>query len=490
MISTPDTGELRRLRVFLDESGYDAERLTERLGSAAPPRPEELPRALHRTREANAPNALARLFLIGTSLDEALAAEVFPTEFVETCRDVGLLVSSDGRVRASAVIVPVGDLLLASDAFAMLGSEDARDFVLPASTHSANYLRRVTLREDVGRMLDLGCGCGIHALLAAGHSETVVATDISGAAIRYTEFNAALNGIGNVECRAGDLFMPVADERFDLIVCNPPFVPAPGEEFTYRDNPFELDEFCRRIAQTAPEHLSDGGCMQMLCESVEIEGEDWHARIRAWVDGTGCDAWLLHGLPIAPADYVARRSRDVVGAQSAPADSYERWLSYLHERGVVAVHPGMLVMRRRQARNWLHVHNLAADVDRDAGDAVRRGIAACDYLERVAADEALLGETLAIAAQLTLDQKFRRADAAWRPERSILRMDDGLAMDAEVDIPIMAFLNQLDGSSTLGVCIDQFAAAVGADCAKLKADLLPVVRQLLGRGFLVTAAGN
>ena len=36
MISTPDTEKLRRLRAFLDENGYDAEHLAERLGSAAP----------------------------------------------------------------------------------------------------------------------------------------------------------------------------------------------------------------------------------------------------------------------------------------------------------------------------------------------------------------------------------------------------------------------------------------------------------------------
>ena len=51
----------------------------------------------------------------------------------------------------------------------------------------------------------------------------------------------------------------------------------------------------------------------------------------------------------------------------------------------------------------------------------------------------------------------------------------------------MAFLNQLDGSSALGDCIERFAQAVGADHDKLQADLLPVVRLLIGRGFLAPA---
>ena len=91
MISTPDTEKLRRLRAFLDENGYDAEHLAERLGSAAPPRPENLPTALHRTREANAANALARLFLIGASLEESLANDTLPTAQLDLAKQRVLL---------------------------------------------------------------------------------------------------------------------------------------------------------------------------------------------------------------------------------------------------------------------------------------------------------------------------------------------------------------------------------------------------------------
>ena len=44
-------------------------------------------------------------------------------------------------------------------------------------------------------------------------------------------YNAALNGIANVEFRAGDLFEPVNGERFDLIVSQPPYYP--GSEITF-----------------------------------------------------------------------------------------------------------------------------------------------------------------------------------------------------------------------------------------------------------------
>ena len=45
------------------------------------------------------------------------------------------------------------------------------------------------------RALDVGTGNGVQALLAAGHSEHVVATDVNPRALAFTELNAALSGI-------------------------------------------------------------------------------------------------------------------------------------------------------------------------------------------------------------------------------------------------------------------------------------------------------
>jgi hypothetical protein len=256
----------------------------------------------------------------------------------------------------------------------------------------------------------------------------------------------------------------------------------------YRDNPLELDSLCRQLLREAPGHLEDGGRLQMLCESVEIEGEAWQDRMQSWVNGTGCDTWLLHNPPVPPATYVGRRAADVVEASGAAAAGDDEWLDYFASQQVTAIHPGLFVLRRRDGDNWLHVHNLPGDVTRPAGDAVRRGIAACDFLERCRDDAALLEARVAIAPQLTLEQQFARTEDNWRPRMSLLRMDDGLGMDAEVDLPVLAFVNQLDGAATVRECIERFATSVGAGFDRLAADLLPVVRLFVGRGFLVPAA--
>ena len=105
--------------------------------------------------------------------------------------------------------------------------------------------------------LDLGTGCGIQALLAAKHSARVVATDVNERALAFAAFNAALNGIDVVEFRQGDLFEPVAGERFGLLVANPPYVISPDATYTYRDSGVPRDELCRRIVE--PSRAPRGG---------------------------------------------------------------------------------------------------------------------------------------------------------------------------------------------------------------------------------------
>ena len=105
------------------------------------------------------------------------------------------------------------------------------------------------MQAPVGRTLDLGTGNGILALAAAAHSGSVVATDLNARAREFCVFNAALNGVTNVEFREGSAFEPVRGERFDLILANPPFFVTPTVRRVYSDNSMELDGFCRMLVR-------------------------------------------------------------------------------------------------------------------------------------------------------------------------------------------------------------------------------------------------
>jgi release factor glutamine methyltransferase len=75
-------------------------------------------------------------------------------------------------------------------------------------------------------VLDVGTGSGALALAAArAGAASVTAVDLSWRSVAATWFNTRLHG-ARVTVRHGDLYGPVHDRRFGLIVANPPYVPA------------------------------------------------------------------------------------------------------------------------------------------------------------------------------------------------------------------------------------------------------------------------
>lgn len=111
---------------------------------------------------------------------------------------------------------------------------DRADLVLGVGGASTT-LAGITVRTPVASALDLGTGSGIQALHASRHATRVTATDLNPRALHFTRLTLALSGAPEPDVRQGSLFEPVGDERFDLIVSNPPFVISPGGRFTYRD---------------------------------------------------------------------------------------------------------------------------------------------------------------------------------------------------------------------------------------------------------------
>ena len=129
-------------------------------------------------------------------------------------------------------------------------------------------------------VLDLctGSGCLAIAIAAKCPAATIVATDVSDAALAVARQNAAKNQVaGQIEFRSGDGFAalnggPVG--RFDLIVSNPPYIPSAeiatlDPEVRDFDPALALDggadglNFYRRLAAGATEFLKPGGKMML-----------------------------------------------------------------------------------------------------------------------------------------------------------------------------------------------------------------------------------
>ncbi len=117
------------------------------------------------------------------------------------------------------------------------------------------------------RVLELCTGTGALALTAAARgARRVVAVDRSARAVLAARLNARLNGLG-VEVRSGDLFGALRPgETFDLILANPPYLPAPG--VARPDHRWDAGTDGRavldRILAEAPARLRPGGTIALV----------------------------------------------------------------------------------------------------------------------------------------------------------------------------------------------------------------------------------
>ena len=155
---------------------------------------------------ARSPPSCACSFYRGLDVEEAdRALQPLGVTGLEQLR----LVEVEGSlVRASVRLVPHDELAVASDLSGDPGAEHVAGVHRPSAT-----LGHLTVRRPVERALDLCTGCGIQALLASRHAGRVVATDVNERALEFAAFNAAVNGVENIELRRGSFLEPVRGER-------------------------------------------------------------------------------------------------------------------------------------------------------------------------------------------------------------------------------------------------------------------------------------
>ncbi|MCB9595330.1 MAG: methyltransferase [Sandaracinaceae bacterium] len=127
--------------------------------------------------------------------------------------------------------------------------------------------------RDGDRVLDLGTGCGIWALLAARAGGRVTATDLSHVDLTSIAAAATAHGLAAPRLLHGDLFAPVAGERFDRVLFNPPFhfgEPRDDAERAYLGG--ADGEVVKRFLREVPAHLDEGGRAYVILPAHERAG--------------------------------------------------------------------------------------------------------------------------------------------------------------------------------------------------------------------------
>lgn len=499
---------------------------------------------------ADVPDALRPLaavvgaWLLGDPVPAEGLAAALPTLGMAGAVAAGLVVAEDERtVRGTVDLSPyetddLGRLWVASDQSALQRRGPLPPEHVLGIGRASLTLLGATQRRPVARALDVGVGCGVQTLHLLAHARHVTATDLSERALAVTRFNLLLNAdaLGldrerledRVRLVAGDMLEPVAGERFDLVVSNPPFVITPRTDadapvLTYRDGGREGDRIVAELIAALPEHLNDGGTAQLLANweipGVEGPGDPddavaWDARPRSWV-APGMQAWIVQRDRQDPAGYAETWLRDssLVLDRAAYEAAYRGYLADFAARGVAEVGFGHVWLRRpaadgSQGRAWTVAEELAQPVDEALGTAWAAAVARRDRLAVGPADArgagaggsggtggprttsgdpalaALRGLHLRTADDVT-EERHQRFGAE-HPEVILARQGAGFRRVARLDTATAAVLSASDGELSVGQLVGAVSALLELDGAG-RAGLLAALRELYEDGFLVEA---
>ncbi|MFJ9027612.1 methyltransferase [Streptomyces sp. NPDC102274] len=494
--SLPAPDHSPRLRAALLAADFTADGLLDLLGApayAALARSETVP-ALRATPGDTPLETLVRLFLLQRAVPEERAAAALPLD--EALAD-GWVAQDGDDIHATVDVRPYSgpegqDWFIVSDLGCAVGGASGAgghdEGVVLGVGGASTTLAGITVRTPVGSALDLGTGSGIQALHAAQHATRVTATDLNPRALGFTRLTLALSGAAAAALREGSLFEPVADETYDLIVSNPPFVISPGARLTYRDGGMGGDDLCRTLVQQAGERLNDGGFAHFLANWQHVEGEEWQQRLRSWVPH-GCDAWIVQREVQDVTQYAELWLRDSGDHRTDPEEytaRYEAWLDEFEARKTKAVGFGWITLRKTRAAGEpsIVVEEWPHPVEQPLGETVRAHFERQDYL-RTHDDAALLAGHFVLAPEVVQEQVG--LPGAEDPEHVVLRQHRGMRRATEVDAVGAGFAGVCDGTLSAGRILDAIGQLMGEDPVLLRDRTPQAIRLLVEEGFLEPA---
>ena len=477
---------------------------------------------------------LTALFMLGEPVGAAALETALPCTGVAGALAIGLVVptqSASGEQRYA----PAVDLRpheaedahgsvrwwVASDLGELVtGKALAPDHVLGIG-RAGLTLAALTPRKPVETALDLGVGCGIQTLYLLRHVRQVVATDISTRALEFTAFNVALAGVDSarVQLRQGNLLEPVAGQRFDLIVSNPPFVITPPSVrqaglplMEYRDAGGPI---LPALVRGLEDHLNPDGVAVMLGNWEHREGTSWRTSVNQWI-GKSLDAWIIQREVQDPVEYAAMWLRDGGLTPERSGVAFENalaaWQEDFDSRQVSGVGMGYLVFHAPSVAATSGPGGTAlegqAAPEEPASDTAAPGAVVEPWrvLEEVptsgqgalgehvaqviAAHEALRGLDDAQVAALKLHtasglSKEEALTPTPVPTAPVIRQAEGFGRVIAVGMPEVALLSASDeGLLTVAQIAAAVASLTSEDPAAVLADMVAATRTFAHAGMV------
>ena len=358
----PDAATLDQLRTCLGRAGYGPQALRERLGVGLPDDVGLLNHApaCERLRgDRSAAAAAIRLLYLEADEPAAALRVWLPAGAQAALGRLGLLARRGDRVRSRLRLDAYRSLYLLADRrfrapdLGALGLPRG-DMVYPPGSDSA-LLADAVPERDGEAVLDLCTGSGMQALAVAARAARVVAVDIGARAAALAQINATLNGAERVAVRTGDLYRPVRGERFDLVLANPPFVPAPRRGPAYHSGGPRGDRILRRVVAGLGAHLRAAGRAVVISHLALRRGETVAAAVRPWQQGFDGRLLALVLESGAPVDLAAAQALFALDdGFAAYGREVRRWVAYLERHRIERI-VLLLLAAERSGRRALEV---------------------------------------------------------------------------------------------------------------------------------------
>jgi SAM-dependent methyltransferase len=403
---------------------------------------------------------------LGGDLSEALLA-------------AGVLEEREGEVRARLRLTPLLDLFLLSDP-----PESGAEAVMGPGPTTVMLARLIP--ASPGAVLDLGCGAGTLALVAAARGASrAVGVDVSPRAVTLAGVNARLNG-RTAEFRQGDTLDPVRGESFDLAVSQPPYVvrPAGLSPTTYLHGGARGEELALRFAEALPAALREGGRALLFFDAID-GGEPLHQRLRRALGRAAVDLVVLAAPGPSPdLQAVGYASLEDRALGRAYGEAVKRYRNHLAALGATAFSRTLVVLSASPVPGGrFDVELPVAGLGGVDGAALDAYLAA---LQLAATPDVALLRVPARPAPGTRLREEHPADAPTAPPVRSIRFDrGGLGSDREISDTGAFLIETLAKAATIEEAAARFAEACGAGRAEARSKLVDFVREGLSRGLLV-----
>jgi len=422
----------------------------------------------------------ARLFAYDDVVSPAEASAAIEAGCLNLMKALGLLREDDDGIRASLRLMPFESLYILADP-----PGDAETVMGPGPT--TVELIGAARFEDYASVLDVGCGAGSIAILAAkAGSSQVLGVDISPRAVALSRVNAGLNGV-DVEFRVGDLTAPAGEERFALVIAQPAFVIQPDDvpTTTYLHGGRMGDELTMRLLGELAPRMNESGQAIIRVDAPAHPERTLHERCRA---ALGEFSTALDLLAIISAGHPPAEQAVAYAAESDPSlgeryrDLVTRYRAHIHRVGIQTHLSALLVLHRVQPSEKARTISITAPALRRASaEEITR------YLTGVRLAEADLQDLLEARIGVSphariIDQRNPSNSQAAAPR---VQFAAGLAQDHEISDAVGVLLEVLGTGRQLDDGVTLFAERCGAAPGEIREQMIGFVRDSLRRGLLV-----